>query len=175
MYHKELSGAVAIAPTLIAFSRTSVWSLTEIHGSASAREQYCCNFGVNPERIAILRDGPLAIPGSYQEGEVSVVELPGHPFFIGTLYVPQARSGEGRPHPLVSAFLRAVNGTRQGDPAGHTGATRFRDGWALGQAKKSRKNCCHDQDESVSWQADCCRILLINSEFHDWTGYKSVR
>jgi len=97
---------------------------------------------VIPERIALLRDGPLAITGSDQEDEVRVVELPGHPFFIGTLYVPQARSGEGRPHPLFSAIPGAVNGTREGDPDGNPGASRFRDGCALGQAKSiSRRNC----------------------------------
>jgi CTP synthase (UTP-ammonia lyase) len=37
-----------------------------------------------------------------------VLELPGHPFFLGTLYVPQARSTAARPHPLVTEFLRAA-------------------------------------------------------------------
>lgn len=37
-----------------------------------------------------------------------VVELPGHPFFIGTPFVPQARSRPEDPHPLVSAFVKAT-------------------------------------------------------------------
>jgi CTP synthase (UTP-ammonia lyase) len=79
-----------------------------IYGTTSAREHYYCNFGVNPDRVALIRDGPLAISGSDQEGEVRIVELPEHTFFIGTLFVPQARSKEGQAHPLITAFIRAV-------------------------------------------------------------------
>jgi CTP synthase (UTP-ammonia lyase) len=73
-----------------------------------AREQYYCNFGVNPDAVPLLRAGPLKITGSDDEGEVRVVELPSHPFFIGTLFVPQLKSRAGRPHPLVAAFVRAL-------------------------------------------------------------------
>jgi CTP synthase (UTP-ammonia lyase) len=79
-----------------------------IYGETSVVERYYCNFGVHPDRVAALAAGPLRIVGSDAEGAVRVVELPGHPFFIGTLYVPQARSTPNAPHPLVSAFLRAV-------------------------------------------------------------------
>lgn len=82
--------------------------VAKIYGATTALEQYYCNFGVHPDRVAVLASGPLEVVGSDAEGEVRVVELPGHPFFIGTLFVPQARSTPAAPHPLVSAFLRAV-------------------------------------------------------------------
>jgi len=41
-----------------------------------------------PDRAAMLASGPLRIVGSDAEGEVRVGELRGHPFFVGTLYVP---------------------------------------------------------------------------------------
>jgi len=82
--------------------------VASIYGETTAVERYYCNFGVHPDRVAVLRSGPLRIVGSDAEGEVRVVELPGHPFFVGTLYVPQARSTPTTPHPLVSAFLRTV-------------------------------------------------------------------
>lgn len=62
--------------------------VAEIYGELSASEQYYCNFGVNPDCIRELKRGPLNISGSDIEGEVRVIEYPGHPFFIGTLYVP---------------------------------------------------------------------------------------
>jgi CTP synthase (UTP-ammonia lyase) len=34
-------------------------------------------------------------------------ELPAHPFFLATLFVPQSRSLAERPHPTVTAFLKA--------------------------------------------------------------------
>lgn len=82
--------------------------VAEIYGTRMAREQYYCNFGVNPDAVPLLRAGPLKITGSDDEGEVRVVELPSHPFFIGTLFVPQLKSRAGRPHPLVAAFVRAL-------------------------------------------------------------------
>jgi CTP synthase (UTP-ammonia lyase) len=50
----------------------------------------------------------LKVTGSDSEGEIRVIELPGHPFFIGTLFVPQTRSRPEAPHPLVTAFLKAA-------------------------------------------------------------------
>jgi CTP synthase (UTP-ammonia lyase) len=79
-----------------------------IYGNLSAKEHYYCNFGVNPDCIEELKQGPLKISGSDAEGEIRVIEHPDHPFFIGTLFVPQTRSTPERPHPLVMAFLEAV-------------------------------------------------------------------
>jgi CTP synthase (UTP-ammonia lyase) len=82
--------------------------VAEIYGATSATEEYYCNFGVNPDHISLLKSGPLKITGSDSEGEIRVIELPGHPFFLGTLYVPQTTSTAEHPHPLVTAFLKAV-------------------------------------------------------------------
>jgi CTP synthase (UTP-ammonia lyase) len=82
--------------------------VARIYGTLEAREQYYCNFGVNPEKVAELKRGALQVTGSDAEGEIRVVELPDHPFFIGTLFVPQLRSHADRPHPLINAFVRAA-------------------------------------------------------------------
>ena len=81
-----------------------------IYGEISVKEHYYCNFGINPDCMHELQQGPLRISGSDAEGEIRVIELPGHPFFIGTLFVPQARSTPETPHPLVTAFLAAAVG-----------------------------------------------------------------
>ena len=86
-------------------------TVAEIYGTTEVTEQYYCNFGLNPEYLDQIRSGPLQIAGSDSEGEVRVIELPGHPFFIGTLFVPQMLSTPNRPHSLVSAFVAAVAGT----------------------------------------------------------------
>ncbi len=77
------------------------------YGRTTIQEQYHCNFGVNPDYIKTLRSSSLRIVGSDDEGEVRVVELAEHPFFIGTLFLPQLSSTTSQPHPLVSAFVRA--------------------------------------------------------------------
>ena len=86
--------------------------IAAIYGATEAIEEYYCNFGVNPQKVELLRRGDLRITGSDAEGEVRAVELPGHPFFIATLFVPQLRSLPERPHPLVTEFVRACLGRR---------------------------------------------------------------
>jgi len=39
------------------------------------------------------------------------VELPAHPFFLATLFVPQSRSRPERTQPIVTAFLKVGRGT----------------------------------------------------------------
>ena len=56
----------------------------------------------------LIQSGPISIVGSDNEGEIRVLEYPGHSFFIGTLFVPQALSTEKNPHPLVTGFLQAI-------------------------------------------------------------------
>jgi CTP synthase (UTP-ammonia lyase) len=50
----------------------------------------------------------LRVAGADAGGEARVVEIPEHPFFVATLFVPQTGSAPGRPHPLVAAFVRAA-------------------------------------------------------------------
>jgi CTP synthase (UTP-ammonia lyase) len=78
------------------------------YGRTEAREQYYCNFGINPEHQRLLDDGGLRVVGVDGDGEARVLELPDHRFFIATLFVPQLRSSPESPHPLVTAYLRAA-------------------------------------------------------------------
>jgi CTP synthase (UTP-ammonia lyase) len=87
--------------------------VAQIYGSLTASEEYYCNFGVNPAKVRLLKTGPLHISGSDAEGEIRVIELPAHPFFLGTLFVPQTHSTPEQPHPLINAFISSVaNATR---------------------------------------------------------------
>ena len=73
-----------------------------------AREEFRCNFGLNPRyREQILRE-PLRVSGVDENGEVRIVELAGHPFFVATLFLPQLSSTPAPPHPLIGAYLRAA-------------------------------------------------------------------
>jgi CTP synthase (UTP-ammonia lyase) len=71
-------------------------------------EQFYCNFGLNPEYQDQLEKHGLEITGRDQNDEVRIVELGTHPFFVGTLFVPQARSAPENPHPLILEFCRAA-------------------------------------------------------------------
>jgi CTP synthase (UTP-ammonia lyase) len=90
-------------------------TITLAHGSMAARlcgrtsiqEEYRCNFGVNPDYEDRLRQTELRVVGSDAEGTVRAVELAGHPFFVGTLFLPQHTSTPSNPHPLISGFISA--------------------------------------------------------------------
>ena len=85
-----------------------------LYGCAEASENYYCNYGVNPEYRQVLEDGGLCVSGVGTGGEVRIVELPAHPFFLATLFLPQARSAPGRAHPLLAGYAAAVERWRAG-------------------------------------------------------------
>ncbi|HEV8440786.1 MAG TPA: hypothetical protein VGT40_22085 [Methylomirabilota bacterium] len=79
-----------------------------LYGGTEAVEDYYCNYGVNPDYQRFLEDGGLAVSGLGDAGEIRIVELPGHPFFLATLFLPQARSTPDSPHPLLVGYAAAV-------------------------------------------------------------------
>ena len=78
------------------------------YGTDSIVERYYCNFGVNPDYVSQIASAGFTIVGTDANGECRVMELSHHRFFVGTLFVPQARSWPDHPHPLVTAFLLAA-------------------------------------------------------------------
>jgi CTP synthase (UTP-ammonia lyase) len=75
---------------------------------ATATEDYYCNYGVNPAYRRQLEAGGLSVSGVGADGEIRIVELPHHRFFVATLFLPQTRSAAARPHPLLAAFAAAA-------------------------------------------------------------------
>jgi CTP synthase (UTP-ammonia lyase) len=82
----------------------------EIYGVGESVEEYNCGFGLNPQYRAMLEESDLRVTGLDDEGEVRVVELAGHPFFMATLYQPERQALTGVAHPLVNAFVQAAAG-----------------------------------------------------------------
>ncbi|MFI6909407.1 hypothetical protein ACIBKY_49660 [Nonomuraea sp. NPDC050394] len=78
------------------------------YGRTEVEERYYCNFGLDPARQRIVHDGGFSVTGVDDDGEARVLELPGHPYYVATLFVPQARSRPEAPHPLVVGLLRAA-------------------------------------------------------------------
>src|SRR6185436_16546933 len=71
-------------------------------------EQYYCQFGLNPHYQATIHEGGLRVVGIDEDGEARIVELPEHPFFVATLFVPPLTSTAEQPHPLIIAYLQAA-------------------------------------------------------------------
>ena len=79
-----------------------------ICGVETSVEPFYCNFGLNPDYRPLLEARGLVVSGLGEDGLVRVLELEDHPYFFGTLYVPQARSRPGAPHPLVAGLVAAA-------------------------------------------------------------------
>jgi CTP synthase (UTP-ammonia lyase) len=75
---------------------------------AVVQEQYYCQFGLNPLYQATIHEGGLRVVGVDADREARIVELPDHPFFVATLFVPPLTSTPEQPHPLIVAYLQAA-------------------------------------------------------------------
>ena len=79
-----------------------------LYGVERVTEAYMCNYGIDPAWEARLAAAGLRAGGRGDDGEVRIVELDEHPFYLATLFLPQLRSAPGAPHPLVRAFVEAA-------------------------------------------------------------------
>ena len=69
-----------------------------------------CGYGLDDSFAGALEAAGVVISARAPDAGVEGIELPGHPFFVGTLFQPQMGSTEGRPlHPLITAFLDAAH------------------------------------------------------------------
>jgi CTP synthase (UTP-ammonia lyase) len=87
------------------------------YGADEATEEYYCSHGINPQYEPLLQQHGLRISGRDAGGGPRILELAGQAFYVATLFVPQTRSTESAPHPLITQFLSAAAqlGYSQGD------------------------------------------------------------
>jgi CTP synthase (UTP-ammonia lyase) len=78
------------------------------YGQEEVTEQLACSYGLNPQFRDQVEKGQLKITGVGLDGEVRVVEVSDHPFYVATLFLPQISSAPESPHPLIVAYLRAA-------------------------------------------------------------------
>jgi CTP synthase (UTP-ammonia lyase) len=78
------------------------------YSTAAVMEQFACNYGLNPAYQERISRGGLQVAGRDAAGEVRIIELAAHRFFMATLFLPQLSSGPARPHPLIVAYLQVA-------------------------------------------------------------------
>jgi CTP synthase (UTP-ammonia lyase) len=94
--HEE---AVMIVPGTLA---------AQISGPGRRTERYHCDYGLDPAYLEPLSQGGLSFSGFDDSGQVRIVELPGHPFFVGTLFQPELHGDGTQPHPIIVALAAAA-------------------------------------------------------------------
>ncbi len=78
------------------------------YGKDETVEEFRCNYGLNPKYRDKIGAGGLQVSGVDSNGEIRIVELPDHRFFMATLFLPQLSSSFDTPHCLVVAYLKAA-------------------------------------------------------------------
>lgn len=79
------------------------------YGAPMVTERHRHRYEVNNEYKDILEKKGLVVSGLNPERNlVEIMELRGHPFFLGTQAHPELKSRPLHPHPLFRAFIRAA-------------------------------------------------------------------
>ena len=79
------------------------------YGELVVSERHRHRFEVNTKYRQKLEDAGLVCAGLSPDGAlVEFIELPGHPFWVGTQAHPEFKSRPDRPHPLFVSFMRAA-------------------------------------------------------------------
>jgi CTP synthase len=97
----------------------------DVYGSTEISERHRHRFEVNNDYRDRLQQKGLRLSGlSPDERLVEIVELPGHPYFLGCQFHPEFKSKPLAAHPLFVRFVRAAleraarGRTRSNEPAG---------------------------------------------------------
>ncbi|MDI6097965.1 hypothetical protein QLQ12_05040 [Actinoplanes sp. NEAU-A12] len=77
-------------------------------GAARTVERYHCSYGLDTAHLGLLAEHGMRFTGHDDTGAVRAAELPGHPFFLATLFQPELAGDGTDPHPLIRGFVHAA-------------------------------------------------------------------
>jgi CTP synthase len=83
--------------------------VAEAYGDVVVSERHRHRYEVNPRFRSRLEEAGLVCSGLSPDGRlVEFIELPGHPFWVGTQAHPEFKSRPDQPHPLFRELLAAA-------------------------------------------------------------------
>ncbi|MDW5267379.1 MAG: CTP synthase [Edaphobacter sp.] len=118
---RELTGVEEMGGTM----RLGAWDCVMEDGSLAAQaygtteisERHRHRYEFNREYEALLTGAGLRITGTTPDATyVEIVEIPGHPFFLGCQFHPEFKSKPLEPHPLFRDFVAASYRNRLAQP-----------------------------------------------------------
>jgi CTP synthase len=81
----------------------------EAYGESKIEERHRHRYEFNKKYADALQKAGLVLSGTSPDEElVEIVELPGHPWFLGCQFHPEFKSGPMHPHPLFREFIAAA-------------------------------------------------------------------
>jgi CTP synthase len=121
---RELTGVEEMGGTM----RLGAWPCmletdshaAQAYGQTEISERHRHRYEFNREYEAVLTGGGLRITGTTPDAMyVEIVEVPGHPFFLGCQFHPEFKSKPLEPHPLFRDFVAASYRNRLLGDKGH--------------------------------------------------------
>ncbi len=80
----------------------------KIYGSGEVMERHRHRYEFNMKYRDRMSDKGFAISGTSPDGALAeLIELRGHPYFVGCQYHPEFQSKPNKPHPLFKGFIQA--------------------------------------------------------------------
>ena len=115
---RELTGVEEMGGTM----RLGAWTCVmepdsraaQAYGTTEISERHRHRYEFNREYEALLTGAGMRLTGTTPDGTyVEIVEIPGHPFFVGCQFHPEFKSKPLEPHPLFREFVAASYRHRQ--------------------------------------------------------------
>jgi CTP synthase len=104
--------------------RLGLYATRLVEGSQSRRlydeeliyERHRHRYEVNNKYRKDLEDAGMLLAGlSPDEQLVEIIEIPDHPFFVGSQFHPEFKSRPDDPHPLFRGFIEAAKRRRRAE------------------------------------------------------------
>jgi len=103
---QDMGGTMRLGQYLCRIEKGTV--AFDAYRSVEIYERHRHRFEFNPEYEKPLAEAGLRIAGKNPDyGLVELVEIPGHPWFLGCQFHPEFKSKPLKPHPLFRAFIGA--------------------------------------------------------------------
>jgi CTP synthase len=83
--------------------------VAQIYGTHEISERHRHRYEFNNEYRAPFQEHGMVFSGLSPDGRlVEMIEIPGHPWFVGCQFHPELKSRPTRPHPLFASFVEAA-------------------------------------------------------------------
>ncbi len=105
---KQLGGTMRLGEYECQLAKDSI--VREAYAREMIRERHRHRYEINNRFVKDFEQAGMRMTGrNPQTGLVEIVEIPKHPFFVGTQFHPEYRSTVETPHPLFQALIRAAH------------------------------------------------------------------
>ena len=103
---EEMGGTMRLGAWTCVLQPDSI--AAKAYGGTEISERHRHRYEFNREYEALLTGGGLQITGTTPDATyVEIVEIPGHPYFLGCQFHPEFKSKPLEPHPLFREFIAA--------------------------------------------------------------------